>query len=141
MRATRTVYEAGRRRGGLRPVGRAWQWVPDSVTGPPACSSDRKRPERPGVGSAGRASERIAWGPPLRTLRGIAAGDAPPDRRQARRALERIPRAAQCRGSAGPAADILAIQGDPAMPFSVNLGGLGSLMHRSGSAPSPFDAV
>lgn len=27
------------------------------------------------------------------------------------------------------------------MPFSVNLGGLGSLMHRSGSAPSPFDAI
>jgi hypothetical protein len=27
------------------------------------------------------------------------------------------------------------------MPFSVNLGGLGSLMHHSGSAPSPFDAI
>jgi len=39
MRATRTVCEAERRRGGLRPVGRAWRWVPDPVTGPPACSS------------------------------------------------------------------------------------------------------
>ncbi len=27
------------------------------------------------------------------------------------------------------------------MPFSVNLGGLGSLVRRSGSAPSPFDAI
>ena len=27
------------------------------------------------------------------------------------------------------------------MPFSVNLGGLGALMHRTGSAPSPFDAI
>lgn len=27
------------------------------------------------------------------------------------------------------------------MPFSVNIGGLGSIMHRTGSAPSPFDAI